>query len=73
MLSRVRRNSFTIIGAVLGTALGYIYWYNIGCTTGSCPIKSNPVSMTIYGALIGALAGNLLQDFFQKRRNKRRI
>ncbi|MBI1938065.1 MAG: hypothetical protein HYS25_08050 [Ignavibacteriales bacterium] len=50
-------NSKTILkksGIVLaGAALGYAYYYFIGCSSGSCPITSNPYISTFYGALIG--------------------
>lgn len=44
-----------IIGAVIGAIGGFLYWYFIGCTTGTCPISSSPVISTIWGALIGGL------------------
>lgn len=42
-------------GLVLGAAGGYLYYYYIGCSSGSCPITSRPVNSTLYGALMGAL------------------
>lgn len=41
----------------LGAAAGYAYYYFIGCVSGSCPITSNPYVSTVYGGLIGGLAG----------------
>jgi hypothetical protein len=40
-----------------GAAGGYAYYYFIGCTSGACPITSNPYISTTYGAVIGGLAG----------------
>jgi hypothetical protein len=40
---------------ILGAIGGYAYYYFIGCTSGGCPITSNPWISTTYGALIGAL------------------
>lgn len=38
--------------------MGYAYYALVGCSTGSCPITSNPVMTTAYGALVGlAVAG----------------
>jgi hypothetical protein len=50
-----------IFPVIAGGAVGFSYYYFIGCTTGSCPIQSNPYIATLYGALIGlvfAIPGN---------------
>lgn len=44
-----RRVSFVLIGAFLGFA----YYYFIGCTSGTCPLTSNPYNSIGYGSLIG--------------------
>lgn len=38
-----------------GAGLGYCYYYFIGCASGSCPLTSNPLIATAYGALMGAV------------------
>ncbi|MGL1901392.1 MAG: DUF6132 family protein [Fibrobacterales bacterium] len=43
------------IGIAAGIALGFIYYKTIGCSTGTCPITSNPWSSMIYGGVLGAL------------------
>ncbi len=43
---------------ILGGAGGYLYYYFIGCTSGTCPITGNPYISTAYGGLIGALFVN---------------
>ena len=43
------------LGLVIGGALGFAYYKFIGCTTGACPITSNPWISTGYGALMGFL------------------
>jgi hypothetical protein len=49
------------IGAVIGGGLGFGFYKFIGCSTGSCPLTSHPVSSTLYGMVLGALvAGNLI-------------
>jgi len=40
-----------------GAALGFAYYYFIGCASGTCPITSNPYISTAYGALLGTLFG----------------
>jgi uncharacterized membrane protein YdjX (TVP38/TMEM64 family) len=44
-----------IIGIVIGSIGGYLYYYFIGCESGSCAIQSDPVNMTLYGALMGGV------------------
>ncbi|MEG0011783.1 MAG: DUF6132 family protein [Muribaculaceae bacterium] len=55
-----------IIGGVIGVIGGFLYWFYIGCSTGTCPITSSPVISTIWGAIIGAL---LLSSFTKKENN----
>ena len=48
-------NWLYIAGATLGAVAGYVYWMQIGCTSGTCAITSKPFNSSIYGALLGAL------------------
>lgn len=45
----------TLIGAVVGAALGFVYYRFVGCASGACPITANPYVSSIYGAVIGIL------------------
>ncbi len=44
-----------LTGVILGGVVGYAYYYFIGCNSGGCAITSNPVRITAYGMLFGAL------------------
>lgn len=44
-----------IAGVTVGALAGYLYYYYVGCVSGTCPITSNPYRMLIYGALLGYL------------------
>jgi hypothetical protein len=44
-----------IIGVILGGGLGFGWYKLVGCSTGTCPLTSNPVISTILGAVFGAL------------------
>lgn len=57
----LRRQLLTLSGVLLGAVAGYLYWKFVGCTSGTCYIQSNPVRMTLYGALMGGLIFNLFQ------------
>jgi len=53
-------NKFTIIGVVIGSMGGYLYYSLVGCSSGTCAITSNPINSTLYGSLMGGLLfGNL--------------
>jgi hypothetical protein len=44
-----------ILGVLVGGGLGFAYYKFVGCSTGTCPLTSNPVISTIYGAVLGVL------------------
>ena len=44
-----------IIGAVAGGGLGFAYYKFVGCSTGSCPLTSDPIISSLYGMVVGAL------------------
>ena len=43
------------IGVVLGSMGGFAYYYFIGCSSGSCPLSSNPYLMTVWGVFFGGV------------------
>lgn len=45
-----------VIGGVVGGLLGYGVYRFIGCSSGACPITSNPWVSTIFGMVIGGLS-----------------
>ena len=45
----------TILGKVIGAIGGYLYYYFIGCNSGTCMITSKPLNSTVYGAVMGGL------------------
>jgi len=57
---------FTIIGAVGG----FLYWKFVGCTSGTCPIKSVWYLSTLWGLAVGYLLGDLIGSFVVKRGTK---
>lgn len=49
----------TGIGVVVGLLVGYLYYQEIGCFSGTCAITSKPLNSTLYGGLMGGLLFNL--------------
>jgi len=66
MLQKIKSSILEIIGMVLGAISGFIYFKTVGCSTGSCPITSNPWLTIIWGSLIGYLTGSI----FNKNKKK---
>lgn len=44
-----------VLGVVIGGGLGFAFYKRVGCSSGACPLTSNPIISTIYGSIVGAL------------------
>jgi len=44
-----------LIGGVVGAVFGFGWYKLVGCSTGTCPLTSNPIVSTLYGMTLGAL------------------
>lgn len=60
------KHKLLLIGVIAGAIAGYLYYYYIGCASGSCSITSRPLNSTMYGAIMGGLFLNI----FQKEKSK---
>ncbi len=47
------------IGIVIGSIGGFMYWYYVGCISGTCAITSSLTNSTLYGGLMGGLVVNI--------------
>lgn len=60
----VIKHKLAFIGGAVGAAGGYLYYYFVGCASGTCAITSSPVNSTLYGIMLGAL----LFSIFKKQK-----
>jgi hypothetical protein len=60
------------IAAVVGATAGFVYWYFIGCNSGSCAITSSPVNSSIYGGIMAILLVNVFDKQKTKPENENR-
>ena len=63
----LKTHSLTLIGIFVGAIAGYLYWQQVGCLSGTCPITSTWHNSTAYGALMGGLLFNLFQSLKNER------
>jgi hypothetical protein len=49
----------TGIGVVVGAITGYLYYFYVGCASGTCSITSKPLNSSLYGAAMGGLIFNM--------------
>ncbi|MDP3398633.1 MAG: DUF6132 family protein [Bacteroidales bacterium] len=62
ILTLIKREWLIIAGGVAGAAGGYLYWYFIGCNSGTCAITSSPLNSTLYGIVLGGLVFSLFKN-----------
>jgi hypothetical protein len=43
----------TIIAIAVGGIAGFLYYYFVGCSTGTCAITSNPYASVAFGGFFG--------------------
>ena len=60
-----------IIFLLIGATGGFLYWKFIGCTSGTCAIKSVWYWSTLWGAAVGYLVGDFISDIILKRKKNK--
>lgn len=59
----VLKHKWRLVGIFAGAFAGFLYWYYIGCNSGTCPIQSHWESSMLYGGLMGFF----VSDLFRKK------
>lgn len=70
MLETIKQRKLSLIFLGLGAVGGFLYWKYVGCMSGTCAIKSVWYWSTLWGAAMGYLVGDFLNDLLQKRKKK---
>jgi len=60
----IKKHLKKILGILLGGVGGFLYYYYVGCASGTCPITSNPYISIVYGGIMGYL----IVDMFKKKK-----
>ncbi|WP_026763724.1 DUF6132 family protein [Sediminibacterium salmoneum] len=63
-------NKLYLIGSLVGAIVGYIYWQQVGCVSGTCAITSKPLNSTLYGSMMGALVFGMFKKEDRKESNQ---
>jgi hypothetical protein len=58
----LKKNLTRFVFVAVGAVAGYAYYHFVGCSTGTCPISSNPYISTMYGGLMGFTLGMIKED-----------
>jgi len=70
MKTFLKKYLLSLILLFAGDIGGFLYWKFIVFLDGTCPIKSNPMLMTMYGSVFGFLLGSIITDFIIKKPSK---
>ena len=54
-------NKNTILGILSGAVIGFLYYYYVGCASGTCAITSKPLNSPIYGPVMGGFFVNIFK------------
>ncbi|HSO89150.1 MAG TPA: DUF6132 family protein [Draconibacterium sp.] len=66
----IKSKRIQIIFLLIGAVGGFLYWRFVGCTSGTCAIKSVWYWTTLWGSAMGYLVGDIVNDLVQKHKKK---
>ena len=61
----LKTKKMLVLGVFVGTLAGYLYCRLIGCASGTCAITSVWCRSTLYGALMGGFAFDIIKDYIK--------
>jgi hypothetical protein len=64
-------NKLIVIGIIIGGIAGYLYYYFVGCSSGTCAISSNPYNSTFYFSILGGLLMSIIKPEQSKEKEKK--
>jgi hypothetical protein len=70
MKKQIIKYKLELLGLIVGSIGGWIYWYYVGCASGTCAITSSPVNSSLYGAFMGAVLLGMLKKETKKEEQK---
>ena len=59
MREKLKKRLKSILFTVGGALVGLIYYYFVGCASGSCPLTSHPLVTMAYMGLVGWLLSGI--------------
>lgn len=67
----IKEKRLALIFLAIGAIGGFLYWKFVGCISGTCIIKSVWYWSTLWGAAIGYLLGDFINDIIVRIKKKR--
>lgn len=64
----LKSHIISVVLFIVGALAGLAYWHFVGCSSGSCPIKSIWYMSTLFGGILGYLVGGMIEDYQKKRK-----
>jgi hypothetical protein len=62
--------SYKLLFSLFGALGGFLYWKFVGCTNGTCAIKSVWYLSTLWGTAFGYLLGDLTGNLLLKKKTE---
>lgn len=64
---KLKKNWIILLFLAIGGFGGYLYWYFVGCVSGSCPLQKLWYNNVIIGGIIGYLIGDSVNSSILKK------